>query len=57
MKMTKAQSSIMVPATTDKSRGGITLVRPQANLDPGEYAVMFGPTNVAIFDFGVDATK
>jgi hypothetical protein len=57
MKMTKAESSIVVPATTDKSANGITLVHPQANLAPGEYAVMFGPTTVAIFDFGVDAAN
>lgn len=57
MKMTEAESSIVIPATTDKSEYGITLVLPQANLADGEYAVMFGPTNVAIFDFGVDAAK
>lgn len=57
IKMAKAQSTIVVPTTTDKSQYGITLVHPQANLAPGEYAVMFGPTNLAIFDFGVDAAK
>ena len=57
MEATKAESSIVVPTTTDKSEHGIILVHPQANLDPGEYAVMFGATNVAIFDFGVEAAK
>lgn len=57
MKTTKAPSSIVVPTTIDKSRHEITLVHPKADLAPGEYAVMFGPTNVAIFDFGVDAAK
>lgn len=56
-KITEAQSSIVVPTTTNKSEYGITLVHPQTNLVPGEYAVMFGPTNVAIFGFGVGAVK
>jgi len=56
-KMAQAESTIVVPATTDKSEYGITLVHPQANLTDGEYALMFGPTNVAIFDFGVHAAE
>lgn len=56
-KATKAESSIVVPTTKDTSDHGITLVHPQADLGPGEYAVMFGPTNVAIFSFGVNAAN
>lgn len=52
---TKAESSIVVP--DNKSEHGIVLVRPQENLDPGEYAVKFGATNEVIFDFGVEAAK
>jgi hypothetical protein len=56
-KETKAESSIVVPTATEKPEYGIVLVRPQAALAPGEYAVMFGPTNLAIFDFGVEVAK
>ena len=56
-KMAEAQSSIVVPTTTNEAEYGITLVHPQTDLAPGEYAVMFGPTNVAIFGFGVDAVN
>jgi hypothetical protein len=52
---TKAESSIVVP--DNKSEHGIVLVRPQENLDPGEYAVKFGATNEVIFDFAVEAAK
>jgi hypothetical protein len=56
-KETRAQDSIIVPTTTDKPEYGIVLVRPQADLAPGEYALMFGPTNLAIFDFGISGKK
>lgn len=56
-KLTEAQSSIVVPTTTNESESGITLVQPQTNLIPGEYAVMFGPTNVSIFGFEVGAAN
>jgi hypothetical protein len=50
-----AQDSIIVPSSTTKPEYGILLLQPQTNLEPGQYAVMFGASNLAIFDFGVDA--
>jgi hypothetical protein len=52
-----AQASSVVPTTTQKPEYGIVLLSPQTNMDPGEYAVMFGAANLAIFDFGVDAQE
>lgn len=49
----KADANIMVPISTIPSEGGLILFQPKADLIPGEYAVMFGPSNLAIFDFGV----
>lgn len=51
----KADASIVVPTTTTHSEDGTILLRPQTDLAPGEYAVMFGLQNLAIFDFGVTA--
>ena len=50
-----AEASSLVSSTTQKPEYGIVLLSPQTNLDSGEYAVMFGASNLAIFDFGVDA--
>lgn len=46
-----AQNSV-VPTTTS-TQDGITLLTPQNDLGPGEYAVMFGAQNMAILDFGI----
>ncbi len=52
-KEAKASASSIVPTTTLPSTACETLLQPQAALDPGEYAVMFGAQNLAIMDFGV----
>lgn len=52
-KQAKADSSSLVPTTTEQPENGIVLLRPQADLPPGEYAVMFGAQNLAILDFGI----
>ncbi len=49
----KADASILIPTITVQSQDSVTVLRPETDLSAGEYAVMFGPQNMAIFDFGV----
>jgi hypothetical protein len=48
-----AQASSIVPTTTENPEDDLILIQPPTNLAAGEYAVMFGANNLAIFDFGV----
>lgn len=48
-----ADAGIVVPITTSQPEDHVVLLQPQNDLVPGEYAVMFGANNMAIFDFGV----
>jgi hypothetical protein len=48
-----ADAGIVVPTTTTQAEDHVILLRPQSDLAPGEYAVMFGAQNMAILDFGV----
>ncbi|HEX4021603.1 MAG TPA: hypothetical protein VHX63_10690 [Acidobacteriaceae bacterium] len=49
----QANASSIVPTTTIHSENYLVLFQPQADLAPGEYAVMFGANDLAILDFGV----
>ncbi len=49
----QAVASSIVPTTTLHTENGMILIQPQTDLVLGEYAVMFGAQNLAIFDFGV----
>lgn len=48
-----ADEGIVVPTTATQQEDHVILLRPQSDLAPGEYAVMFGAQNMAILDFGV----
>ena len=50
-----ADAGIVVPTTTSEPGNHVTLLEPQSDLVPGEYAVMFGAQNLAIYDFGLAA--
>ncbi len=54
-KQAEAQAGSVVLTTADQPESGVTLLRPQADMAPGEYAVMFGAQNLAILDFGIAA--
>jgi hypothetical protein len=56
-KEAQAQASSIVPTTAEQIEDGVVLLRPQGNVSPGEYAVMFGAQNLAILTFGVAAGK
>jgi hypothetical protein len=48
-----AEAGIVVPTTTSQAEDHILVLKPISDLVPGEYAVMFGAQNLAIYDFGV----
>ena len=48
-----ADAGIVVPTTTSQPQDHVVVLQPQSDLVPGEYAVMFGANNMAIYDFGV----
>ena len=50
-----ADPGIVVPTTTSQEGDHVTLLEPQSDLVPGEYAVMFGAQNLAIYDFSLAA--
>jgi hypothetical protein len=52
-KMADANKSDLIPADVQQIEPQIWLVRPQVELDPGEYALMLGTQNIAIFPFAV----
>ncbi len=53
-KMTEAQQSDLVPVDVDQESQQVWLVRPTIALEPGEYALMLGTQNLAIFPFTVE---
>jgi hypothetical protein len=54
-KQGQAETSSIVPTSTDNSDPGVIVLRPTTSLPAGEYAVMLGAQNLAILDFGVIA--
>jgi hypothetical protein len=54
-KMADANKSDLIPVDVQQVEENIWLVRPQLALDPGEYALMLGTQNIAIFPFAVAA--
>ena len=53
----EANASSLVAITTQSNDACKILMQPTSDLADGEYAVMFGAQNVAIFDFGVSTTQ
>lgn len=53
----RADAGSIVPTTTFHTGDGMTVLVPQDDVVPGEYAVMFGATNLSIADFGVVAAQ
>jgi hypothetical protein len=54
-KMVDANKTDLIPADVSRPDPQVWLVRPQAPLEPGEYAMMLGTQNIAIFPFTVVA--
>jgi hypothetical protein len=54
-KMADANKSDLILADISHPEPQVWLVRPQAPLDPGEYALMLGTQNMSIFPFTVTA--
>jgi len=54
-KMVDANKTDLVPADVSRPDPQVWLIRPQSPLDPGEYALMLGTQNIAIFPFTVVA--
>lgn len=52
-----ANAGSLVAITTQSNDACKILMQPTSDLADGEYAVMFGAQNVAIFDFGVSTTQ
>lgn len=52
-KIADANKSDLIPADVSQPEPQVWLVRPQAPLDPGEYALMLGTQNISIFPFTV----
>jgi hypothetical protein len=52
-KMADANKSDLIPADVSHPNPQVWLIRPQIQLDPGEYALMMGTQNMAIFPFTV----
>ena len=50
-KMADANKSDLIPVVVSHSDPQVWLIRPQALLPPGEYALMLGTQNVSIFPF------
>lgn len=50
-----ADARIVVPTPSSQPEDRVILLQPQTDLLPGEYAVMFGAQNLAIFDFSLSA--
>lgn len=55
-KMTEAQKTDLVQVDVKQQGDQVWLVRPQAALEPGEYALMLGTQNLAIFPFTVEGS-
>ena len=54
-KTAEAEQSDLIPINTSQPEESIWLVQPQQDLPAGEYALMAGTQNMAIFPFTVDA--
>lgn len=52
-KLADANKSDLIPADVQQIEPQIWLVRPQVALEPGEYALMLGTQNIAVFPFAV----
>jgi hypothetical protein len=52
-KVMEAKDSDVLPADLLQPENGVWLIRPMQELPEGEYALMFGPQNLAIFTFSV----
>jgi hypothetical protein len=53
-KMADANKTDLIAADVSQPESQVWLIRPQAPLDPGEYALMLGTQNVNIFPFTVE---
>lgn len=56
-KMADANKSDLLPVDVSQPNPQVWLVRPQAPLPPGEYALMLGTQNLSIFSFTVALTS
>lgn len=56
-KMANASKTDLVSADVTQPEPQVWLVRPQAPLEPGEYALMLGTQNVVLFPFTVQNTS
>jgi hypothetical protein len=54
-KLVDANKTDLIPADVTRPDPQVWLIRPQSPLDPGEYALMLGTQNIAIFPFTVAA--
>lgn len=52
-KMADANKSDLIPADVSHPDSRVWLIRPQAPLPPGEYALMMGTQNISIYPFTV----
>jgi hypothetical protein len=52
-KMADANKSDLIPADVSRPDPHVWLIRPQAPLPPGEYALMLGTQNISIYPFTV----
>ena len=52
-KMADANKSDLIPVDVSRPEAMVWLVRPSVELPPGEYALMLGTQNVAIYPFSV----
>jgi len=52
-KMADANKTDLIPVDVSQPESQVWLVRPQVELQPGEYALMLGTQNVSIFPFTV----
>jgi hypothetical protein len=52
-KMADANKTDLIPADVSHPDPQVWLIRPQSQLDPGEYALMLGTQNLSIFPFTV----
>jgi hypothetical protein len=53
-KMADANKTDLIATDVSQPEPQVWLIRPQARLDPGEYALMLGTQNVNIFSFTVE---
>ncbi|HLZ12016.1 MAG TPA: hypothetical protein VKP58_05465 [Candidatus Acidoferrum sp.] len=56
-KVAEAEQNDVIPIEEFDQQEGVRLIRPRAPLPVGEYALLVGRQNVAIFAFGVSAAN